>query len=49
MGATIAKIVLAMLGVIAGYNLLNSGNSKGIIDSSAKGSVNVIAALEGKR
>lgn len=49
MGATIAKIILAMLAVVAGYNILTHGSAaQGIIGSSAGGSATVIKSLEGK-
>ena len=48
MGASIAKIVLAGLVVIAIYNIVSSGNSAGIISKSSGGAAQVIHALEGK-
>ncbi len=48
-GDTIAKIVLAMLGVVAGFNILTHGSAaQGIVSSTAGGSATVIRALEGK-
>jgi hypothetical protein len=49
MGETIAKIVLAVLGVVAGYNILTHGSAaQGIIGSSASGSASVIKSLQGR-
>lgn len=49
MGAQVAAIILAMLGVIAGYNVLTHGSAAtGIIGSSASGSASVIKSLEGR-
>ena len=48
MGATIAKIVLATLGVVAAYNVLTHGSAaQGVINSTAGGSATVIKALQG--
>ncbi len=49
MGAKIATIVLAMLAVVAGYNVLTHGSAaQGIIGTSATGSATVIKSLEGR-
>lgn len=49
MGAQIAAIVLAMLGVIAAYNVLTHGSAaNGIINSTSTGSATVIKSLQGR-
>ena len=49
MGATVAKIILAMLGVVAAFNVLTHGSAaQGVVNSTAGGSATVIKALEGK-
>lgn len=49
MGAQVAAIILAMLGVVAGYNLLTHGSAaQGIVSSTAGGSATVIKALQGR-
>jgi hypothetical protein len=49
MGETIAKIVLAVLGVVAGYNILTHGSAvQGITTSAAGGSATVIKSLQGR-
>jgi hypothetical protein len=49
MGETIAKIVLAVLGVVAGYNILTHGSAaQGITNSVAGGSATVIKSLQGR-
>lgn len=48
MGGQISKIIMAMLVVIALYNLVSSPNSQAIIGQSSSGSVGIIHALEGK-
>ena len=49
MGATVAQIVLAMLGVVAGYNILTHGSAaQGIVSSTAGGSATVIKSLQGR-
>jgi hypothetical protein len=49
MGDTIAKIVLAMLGVVAAYNALTHGSAAtGIVNSTAGGSATVIKSLQGR-
>lgn len=49
MGEAFAKIALATLGVIAGYNILTHGNvAQGIISSGTTGGATVIKSLEGR-
>lgn len=49
MGDSVAKIIMAILIVVFGYNMLTHGAaSQGIIGSSASGSAAVIHSLEGK-
>ena len=49
MGDKIAQIVLAMLAVVAAFNILTHGSAaQGVISSSASGSASIIKALEGK-
>lgn len=49
MGEIIAKIALATLGVIAGYNVLTHGNvAQGIISSGSSGGATLIKSLEGR-
>jgi hypothetical protein len=49
MGETVAKIVLAILGVVAGYNILTHGSAaSGIVNSTAGGSATVIKSLQGR-
>lgn len=49
MGETVAKIVLAALGVVAGYNILTHGSAaQGIIGSTGSGSATVIKSLQGR-
>ncbi len=48
MGASIAKILMGGLVVIALYNIVSSPNSNGILGTGMTGSVGVIRALEGK-
>lgn len=49
MGEIFAKIVLAMLGVIAAYNILTHGSAaQGIVNSTAGGSATVIKSLQGQ-
>ncbi len=49
MGETVAKIVLAVLGVVAGYNILTHGSAaQGIVSSTAGGSATVIKSLQGR-
>ena len=49
MGETVAKIVLAILGVVAGYNILTHGPAaQGIVSSTAGGSATVIKSLQGR-
>lgn len=44
-----AQVILAILGVIAGYNILTHGNAaEGIIGSSTSGGATVIKSLEGR-
>ncbi len=49
MGAQIAAIILAVLGVVAGYNILTHGSAaEGIVNSTAGGSATVIKSLQGR-
>lgn len=49
MGAQVATIILAMLAVVAGYNILTHGSAAdGIIGAGSSGGASVIRALEGK-
>ena len=49
MGDTVAKIILAVLGVVAGYNILTHGSAaQGIVNSTAGGSATVIKSLQGR-
>ncbi len=49
MGAQVAAIVLAVLGVVAGYNILTHGNAaSAIVSSTAGGSASVIKSLQGR-
>ena len=49
MGDTVAKIILAVLGVVAGYNILTHGSAaQGIVSSTAGGSATVIKSLQGR-
>lgn len=49
MGAQVAAIILAMLGVVAAYNILTHGSAaQGIVSSTAGGSATVIKALQGR-
>lgn len=49
MGEIIAKIVLAILGVVAAYNILTHGSAaQGIVQSTAGGSATVIKSLQGR-
>lgn len=49
MGAQIAQIILAVLGVVAGYNVLTHGSAaEGIISNGASGSATVIKSLQGR-
>lgn len=49
MGETIAKIILAILGVVAAYNILTHGSAaQGIVQSTAGGSATVIKSLQGR-
>lgn len=49
MGAQIAQIILAILGVVAAYNILTHGSAaEGIISSTTGGSATVIKSLQGR-
>jgi hypothetical protein len=49
MGEIIATIILAMIGVIAAYNILNNGGAaSGLIKTTGTGAGQVIAALQGR-
>lgn len=49
MGAQVAAIILAILGVVAAYNILTHGSAaQGIISSTAGGSATVIKSLQGR-
>jgi hypothetical protein len=49
MGEIIATIILAMIGVIAAYNILTHGSAaEGIVSSTAGGSATVIKSLQGR-
>lgn len=49
MGAQVAAIIMAILGVVAGYNILTHPSAAtGIVNSTAGGGATVIRALEGK-
>ncbi len=49
MGDAFAKIILAMLAVIAGYNILTHGSAaQGIIGSSTGGAATIAKSLEGR-
>lgn len=48
MGASIAKIMIGGLVVIALYNIVSSPNSQGILGTGLTGSATVIKSLEGK-
>lgn len=49
MGEAFARVTIAILAVIAGYNVLTHGNvAEGIISSGTTGGATVIKSLEGR-
>lgn len=48
MGTLVATIIMAMISVIAWYNVLHIGTAPGIMNATAQGAGQIISALQGK-